>query len=442
LHIESLYLSNFRRFEDATFEFAPGFNLLVGENGAGKSSVLLAILASLGELPNILAGEVQSFFKPEHIRLQRETIRNVVTYEKQYPFTIRSIYIWEKMHSGDHDKFSESSQIDNAASKLVRTDNLRSIVQKLVESEQNHKSNDATKWQTYPLAIYFPIEKSNYAGGEPIDPSLAATIKSSRFFAYSSALNTNNYFFDLQNWIIGKVLERLQDGVLPHDNAHSDELRIVQTTLSSCVEKFGWLHFNIKERRLSVEWSDGTATPFNYLSDGQRGLIAMVADIARRACLLNPHLGDKVLEETPGIILIDELDLHLHPKWQRRIVKNLKDTFPKMQFIATTHSPQIIGECKPEEIIIVTETGGRHPSQSFGMDSNSVLRAIMGSPDRDTEIAALLDQLFSEIDDHKFDEARETLKTLREKKAGDLYEITEAEHTLRRFDGAHDEAAE
>ena len=99
----------------------------------------------------------------------------------------------------------------------------------------------------------------------------------------------------------------------------------------------------------------------------------MVADIARRACLLNPHLGGAVLEETPGIVLIDELDLHLHPKWQRRIIGDLRRTFPKIQFIATTHSPQLIGQVKPDEILLLdaeeTEET-RHPGQSYGMDSN------------------------------------------------------------------------
>ena len=221
-----------------------------------------------------------------------------------------------------------------------------------------------------------------------------------------------------------------------------DELYTVSAAVSECVENSSGLDYRLGEGNLIVKWDDGTSSPFDTLSDGQRGLIAMVADIARRACLLNPHLGDKVLAETPGIILIDELDLHLHPKWQRRIVNDLKRTFPKMQFIATTHSPQIIGQCKREEVIIVTETGGQHPAETFGMDSNSVLRSIMGAEDRDPETARLLDRLFTEIDEHKFEDARATLKTLRANHAGELYEVTEAEHTLARFDGRHDEAAE
>ena len=196
---------------------------------------------------------------------------------------------------------------------------------------------------------------------------------------------------------------------------------------------------------MMVDFEDMGNTPFDTLSDGQRGLIAMVADIARRACLLNPHLEDKVLEETPGIVLIDELDLHLHPKWQRSIVKNLKKTFPKIQFIATTHSPQIIGECKTDEIdrvIRVTEQGGELVHNAYGKDSNAVLRSVMGAEDRDPEITKVLEELFNHIDEDEFDEARGTIEKLREAKAESIYEITEAEHLIARYERENKELSE
>ncbi len=94
---------------------------------------------------------------------------------------------------------------------------------------------------------------------------------------------------------------------------------------------------------------------FRQLSDGYRNIIGMVADIAYRCIKLNPHLGKNAVKETPGIVLIDELDLHLHPNWQRRIVDDLKNTFPNIQFIATTHSPFIIQSLRAEELRILDE---------------------------------------------------------------------------------------
>jgi predicted ATP-binding protein involved in virulence len=91
--------------------------------------------------------------------------------------------------------------------------------------------------------------------------------------------------------------------------------------------------------------------PFSNLSDGYKSMIGMVADMAYRCIQLNPGLKENVIKETEGIVLIDELDLHLHPEWQRTLVTDLKKTFPKVQFIATTHSPFIVQSLTKEELI-------------------------------------------------------------------------------------------
>jgi len=82
--------------------------------------------------------------------------------------------------------------------------------------------------------------------------------------------------------------------------------------------------------------------PFSYLSDGFRNMVAMVADIAVRCASLNPQFKGDAARNTPGVVMIDEIDLHLHPKWQRRVVNDLLNAFPKIQFVATTHSPFVI----------------------------------------------------------------------------------------------------
>jgi len=180
---------------------------------------------------------------------------------------------------------------------------------------------------------------------------------------------------------------------------------------------------------------------YSTLSDGQKTYIAMVADIARRAIILNPHLGADAVKKTPGVILIDELDLHLHPRWQRTIIANLKKTFPLMQFFATTHSPIIIGEAKPEELVVLTETGQRQISRSLGMTSNDVLEIIMGAPARDEAIEQHLTELFNAIEDVELERATQLLKDLRDE-VGDIPEILSAEAALWRAEHIDDEAAE
>ena len=102
---------------------------------------------------------------------------------------------------------------------------------------------------------------------------------------------------------------------------------------------------------------------------------AMVGDIAEKAATLNPHLGNSVLEETPGVVLIDELDLHLHPKWQRRVIEDLRRTFPKIQFFATTHSPFLIQSLRSGEELVLLE--GQPTAQLGNKSLEEIARGIM-----------------------------------------------------------------
>jgi predicted ATP-binding protein involved in virulence len=206
----------------------------------------------------------------------------------------------------------------------------------------------------------------------------------------------------------------------------------VKTAVVGCVENAVNLYFDAVLGEVVVEMQGG-AQPFSNLSDGQRTMLAMVGDIAQKAAKLNPHLGDRVLEETPGVVLVDELDLHLHPKWQRRVIEDLRRTFPKIQFICTTHSPQLIGQAKADEIIVLdAPESSPHPGQSFGMDSNWVLRHIMGSDDRDASVAAKLDEVFAHIEEARFEEAQEAVKALRAE-IGEHPELVEAEALIGRY---------
>jgi len=178
------------------------------------------------------------------------------------------------------------------------------------------------------------------------------------------------------------------------------------------------------------------------MSDGQRALIGLVADIARRACLLNaPYLGKRTLLETPGLVLIDELDLHLHPRWQRRVIGDLKRIFPNIQFFATTHSPQIIGEATPEEIVMLTPTGQKRPTASYGMNSDWVLDCVMEAEGRDPVIAKRIKMLFEAIENNEFEDARRMIAELREV-IGEAPDIVAAESYMWNVEHDSEKAAE
>jgi hypothetical protein len=104
-------------------------------------------------------------------------------------------------------------------------------------------------------------------------------------------------------------------------------------------------------------------------------LLSLAGDLSMRAARLNPQLGQAVLKKTPGIVLIDELDLHLHPQWQRRVVSDLRRLFPKVQFIATTHSPFIVQTLQQGELIPLE---GQPVSEFQNLSIETISRGLMG----------------------------------------------------------------
>jgi len=148
--------------------------------------------------------------------------------------------------------------------------------------------------------------------------------------------------------------------------------------------------------------SEGEELPLRLLSSGFRTLIGMVLDVAYRMAVLNPFLLHDLVNQTPGIVLIDEIDMHLHPKWQWNVVKALKATFPRVQFIVTTHSPIVIASCKDEKLIVLNQmqSGAQCPKMKFAYDKsvqgwqvNDVLEDIMKTGNRDPETISKLNDL-------------------------------------------------
>jgi predicted ATP-binding protein involved in virulence len=161
---------------------------------------------------------------------------------------------------------------------------------------------------------------------------------------------------------------------------------------------------------------NGITLQLNQLSDGERGLLAIVFDLSRRLAIANPALGDPI-HEGKGIVLIDEIELHLHPKWQREALRRLRLTFANCQFIATTHSPQILGEVEDRSVryLFRDEAGGVQrytPDQALGLDSNRVLEEIMGTPARNEQVQSFLHDLFRAIDREDFPQAREKMREI------------------------------
>ncbi|MEZ5301580.1 MAG: AAA family ATPase [Verrucomicrobiales bacterium] len=167
----------------------------------------------------------------------------------------------------------------------------------------------------------------------------------SRLETYESSLSAGATTTRFLSWLRREQYAALQNG------KPTPVFSAAVEAMKRCLLHAEHIEYNVQEEDVLARFADGEWRRFSEMSAGQRTMLALVADIAYRAAWLNPHLGTSVLDETPGVVLIDELDLHLHPKWQRRVCDDLRRTFPKVQFIAASHSPFIIQSLQPNELI-------------------------------------------------------------------------------------------
>jgi hypothetical protein len=174
------------------------------------------------------------------------------------------------------------------------------------------------------------------------------------------------------------------------------------------------------------------------LSDGERGLLALVFDLTRRLAIANPD-SDNPITEGVALVLIDEIELHLHPKWQRNVLHRLCDIFKASQFVVTTHSPLVLGEVPARCVRFLEFVDGKvkvfTPSEAYGMDANRILHEFMGAPVRNRQVEEELAKLFELIDNEEFENARIAIEILEEKLGTAEPELTRASSLIRFLEG-------
>lgn len=186
---------------------------------------------------------------------------------------------------------------------------------------------------------------------------------------------------------------------------------------------------------------DGKTFDILQLSQGERSLLALVADIAYRLAIMNPTSEDPL--HGKGIVLIDEIDLHLHPRWQRSVIRNLQTTFPNCQFIITTHSPLVVSDPQEVQVFLLEEGSTRELDNLYGMDIEQVLFEIMDTPLRHEPLQEKLNDLMDAIQDKKFNKAKKLRNELLQVLPKDHRELMRADIFLRRMEAlnaAHREA--
>jgi predicted ATP-binding protein involved in virulence len=400
MKVIKLDVSGLRGFAQATFEFDPSFTLLVGVNGVGKSSVLEALRISLSRvLPKFTASRaIPIAFAEDDTRIGSPAL--TVSLDFQFSDGGRHFL----MHLP-----REKYVADQAGS--VR----HGAMDTPDQEEMSQPWPKVIKHSSQPIALFFGTRRS-HPTDERINIGRTVTGQS---VAYADALSTVRalHLADMASWILAQ--EALAEE-LPRASMHLEALRSAAARfLPTCT---GLRATNEDDKPRLLITKGGTELDVRFLSEGERGMLALALDLARRLSQANPGL-DNPVRDGVAVVLIDELDMHMHPTWQRQIAELLTQTFRNCQFIASSHSPQIIGETQPHQLILLKQAYGRivpQPcGQAYGLDTNYVLEHIMETPSRPIPVSAAIDAVEDALEGGDLDLARVRLAELRVLQHGD-----------------------
>lgn len=332
MRIKHLKLQNFRGFADKDIAFPERFSVIIGDNGTGKTAVLEALALAIGSGLNS-AGVASPIL---HLGDLRMIFAGGTDQQIQLPSGMAVRFIFSDGHE------------QNWSYALKQYTDLKHLGSMVVENgELLAKQIFGNSTEKLPVVAYFGTGRLWAEHSEPIEESVTGDRIQ---MGYRDALSPVSSIINFRVWFRDMLY-----------NANTlrtpEEMTLVQLLKDAITEMVpDWQSVDYDFARRDIVGIRQTESgpelmPFSLLSDGYRNMIGMVADIAYRCIRLNPHLGAEAIKEAEGVILIDEIDLHLHPNWQRSVVGDLKRIFPKLQFVATTHSPFIVQSLENAELI-------------------------------------------------------------------------------------------
>lgn len=354
MRIDTLLLTNFRCFSERNFRLHPQMNMLTGPNGAGKTAILEALSVAAGSWLLGIGGFQARHIRSGDIRLAPIHFEGELTFEGQFPVVVGA----EGSIDGQWIEWQRTLATGDSRTSYGGARRLRDVATKADVAVRRGEP------VILPVIAYYG---SGRLWLEPRDSSIkqasTAQAKLSRFEGYRDSIDSRVSPRELVRW-----LDR-QGRISYEEGREQISLQVVTGAMTEMLEGAKSVRYSSKWKDVIVTFDQDEPMPFENLSDGQRNLLSLAGDLSMRMMRLNPQLGRDALTETPGIVLIDEIDLHLHPTWQRRVVSDLRKLFPKVQFIATTHSPFIIQTLHEGELIPLE-------GQSLPMFQNLSIEAI------------------------------------------------------------------
>jgi predicted ATP-binding protein involved in virulence len=376
MRIDYLTIRNFKGFEEKQLSFQRdlsgherlqevptdkrngSFHVLIGENGSGKSTALDALAVALGiwHVARPTAG--WRAIRKEEARLIATKTGDTVRFDAAPSPSITA----EGTIDGKPVRWTRINKAHSGRTSNTDAKAALKVVEGLLERSRSEENI------TLPVLAHYSAGRAWLPARERMSNFELKLNKISRFDAYYYCLEGRIRDKELQLWFLFEAVESAQRG------KKREGMLAVEAAILSCLPGATGLRFDGDRKEIVAAMRDGEK-PFYSLSDGQRAMLSLVADVAIKATVLNPHLGRDAARLSPGVVLIDELDLHLHPTWQRRVVEDLRSAFPNMQFICTTHSPFVVQTLRPGELISLDT----QPVQEVAnLSIDQIARGLMG----------------------------------------------------------------
>lgn len=376
-------LTNFKAFEKLSIQFPEsesGLTIFLGINGSGKTSILEGIANAFKPLQGLFIGDKHQTgrFAKDQIRTHVHSLGSKITFEKEqihgYEARLKTngkTLFWQYNSSGGN-----LQEITNFGDDLVR---------------------QVTNGARVQLPLFVFYRSYRYWSGD-IGEKIELENLGSRLDTYQDCLSPKPNLETLYKWFKRMHLILLEDGDVPEELTAVRE--IFSDFLGMLLGSKGpvKIKYSVKHDELLLQLGkDNNWLPFTMLSDGYRNLLGLIGDVAFRCAELNPHN----VRKTSGIALIDEPELHLHPKWQRNLIPALRNAFPNIQFILATHSPLILSSLRKENVFVLEGFEIIKPVSPYGKDPNSILDEIFNVKKFPPDLQHEFDKLYRLMNDPK-----------------------------------------
>ena len=349
MRLETLYLKNFRNVVEQTYTFNPHFTVLIGINRRGKSTWLQALRVACGAYLLSIPDAAKRHIVPDEIRQMSHRFLTqhtpVIVEAKGYFDEYQESVVWRR-------QIPEGKNLTTSSAADVGP--IRSI-----GKEKYDKMMAGSDDLNLPIIAFFGTSRV-YAGGRNKTTRIGRQIFKE---GYNSWFDMRSSMYRYEAWLT------TYDILVSEGKEYPLSKQIFFDALQKANPYIKKIEFRGTELWLNVEMDDHVSEflPMHLHSDGIVSYTEMVAELAYRCIVLNGSKQEKAITDTTGVVMIDELDLHLHPNWQRHVVSDLKNAFPNIQFVATTHSPFIVQSLAKDELINLDLEGNR---EEEGLESD------------------------------------------------------------------------